>query len=189
MSATVNSETFSSYFSGAPVFEIAGFTHPVKDLYLEDVLGSVDYVPDWGKQGRGRRGQQTEEDSDEDREEREWKEKYETNGLNEGAVAALNASYKSDKGIDYSLLAAVVKYICRKEDEGAILIFMPGVMEIKKCIDTIRSEVPRDCGRMEILPLHANLSSKEQSSVFKKMVNGVRKVVVATNIAETSITM
>jgi len=38
MSATINAELFSGYFSGCPVLMIPGFTHPVTEFYLEDVL-------------------------------------------------------------------------------------------------------------------------------------------------------
>ncbi|CAM9660312.1 unnamed protein product [Chrysoparadoxa australica] len=42
---------------------------------------------------------------------------------------------------------------------------------------------------LEVFPLHSSLSSREQRAIFKKMPRGVRKVVVSTNIAETSITI
>lgn len=45
MSATINQQTFVNYFGGAPVIEIPGFTHPVEDLYIEDVIGSLKYSP------------------------------------------------------------------------------------------------------------------------------------------------
>ena len=61
---------------------------------------------------------------------------------------------------------------------------MPGVAEIKSTIDALRSANLRDC---TILPLHANLSNNEQKQVFTKTSG--RKVVVATNVAETSITI
>ena len=56
--------------------------------------------------------------------------------------------------------------------------------EIKSTIDALRAANLRDC---TILPLHANLSNNEQKQVFTKTLG--RKVVVATNVAETSITI
>ncbi|KAG8985528.1 hypothetical protein FRB90_004651, partial [Tulasnella sp. 427] len=53
MSATINQKTFVDYFGGAPVIEIPGFTHPVRDLYLEDLLQVVSYRP---ASRRGRAG-------------------------------------------------------------------------------------------------------------------------------------
>jgi HrpA-like RNA helicase len=44
MSATLNADAFSSYFGGGPVIKIPGFTHPVKELYLEDALQLTRYT-------------------------------------------------------------------------------------------------------------------------------------------------
>ena len=41
MSATLDADKFSRYFGGAPVISIPGFTHPVKELYLEDLYSMV----------------------------------------------------------------------------------------------------------------------------------------------------
>jgi HrpA-like RNA helicase len=81
----------------------------------------------------------------------------------------------------------VVKHIVDTADtpSGAILIFMPGVMEIKQCISELEST---RLGNVAILPLHANLSSEEQRRVFQSTAPR-RKVVVATNVAETSVTI
>lgn len=38
MSATLNAEQFSEYFGGCPMLHIPGFTYPVKEYYLEDVV-------------------------------------------------------------------------------------------------------------------------------------------------------
>jgi HrpA-like helicases len=38
MSATLNAEKFSQFFGGAPILHIPGFTYPVQEYYLEDVL-------------------------------------------------------------------------------------------------------------------------------------------------------
>ncbi|RUP47115.1 P-loop containing nucleoside triphosphate hydrolase protein [Jimgerdemannia flammicorona] len=63
-----------------------------------------------------------------------------------------------------------------------------GLMEIKRCIDTLESSLPRS-NQYQILPLHASLSPQEQNKVFKPAPKGARKIVVATNVAETSITI
>ncbi|KAI9100636.1 P-loop containing nucleoside triphosphate hydrolase protein [Phlyctochytrium arcticum] len=202
MSATVNSELFSSYFGRAPVFKIPGFTFPVKDVYLEESLKMIDYrprnVPPYRKGGT-RAGNDDPRDGGAAGGDEAWLQEYEASGMGEGALAVLAAANAGNQPIDYDLIAAMVRHIClttATEDTssgslGAILVFLPGVMEIKKCMDLILSECGgrAECGRLEVLPLHANLTSKEQSAVFKKMAKGVRKVVVATNIAETSITI
>ena len=63
---------------------------------------------------------------------------------------------------------------------GGILIFLPGVQEIRQCINAIRSVV--NDSHAEIFPLHANLTSEEQSRVFKRGVKW--KIIAATNVAE-----
>lgn len=60
---------------------------------------------------------------------------------------------------------------------------LPGVAEIKSCMDAIRQKARN----VDIFPLHANLSNAEQKQVFAKTKR--RKVVVATNVAETSVTI
>lgn len=61
-------------------------------------------------------------------------------------------------------------------------------MEIRRCIETMQSVLGRS-EDYEILPLHANLSPQEQTQVFKPVPRNVFKIVVATNVAETSITI
>ena len=89
--------------------------------------------------------------------------------------------------IDYALVAATVRHIVKTADTdiGAVLVFMPGVMEIRQCVSELQSTA---LGSVEILPLHANLSSAEQKRVFLSTAPK-RKIVVATNVAETSVTI
>ncbi|KAJ3286106.1 hypothetical protein HDU79_006744 [Rhizoclosmatium sp. JEL0117] len=182
MSATIDSETFSGYFGGAPVLQIPGFTHPVTDLYLEDVLRLTKYVPETR---RARIVQKS--DSANTKEEIEaLRTSYESMSLEPKAVTWLLKESAFD-AVDYSLVAATVKYIheTNQGDDGAVLVFLQGAMEIKRCIDAIREAVDG----VECLPLHAQLSPKEQGLVFRRVKKGLRKVVVATNVAETSITI
>lgn len=46
MSATLNADLFSRYFGNAPTIEIPGFTHPVTEHYLEDIIEMTQYVLD-----------------------------------------------------------------------------------------------------------------------------------------------
>jgi len=106
--------------------------------------------------------------------------------LDESSQRALEIISASDR-IDYGLTAAIVKYITQTatNDNGAILIFMPGVMEIRQCVSELQNA---QLGSVEILPLHANLTSAEQKRVFLS-TKPKRKIVVATNVAETSVTI
>jgi ATP-dependent RNA helicase DHX57 len=90
--------------------------------------------------------------------------------------------------INYDLVNQTVKEIDAElsylKQDGGVLIFMPGVVEINRTLDSLRS-IPN----LHVLPLHASLQSVEQRRVFPHAPAGKRKVVVATNVAETSITI
>jgi len=72
-----------------------------------------------------------------------------------------------------------------EEPEGHVLIFMPGAYEIGQTIRALSSRLSSN--RFELLPLYSDLSVAEQDRVFAK--GGRRKVIVATNVAETSLTI
>ena len=75
---------------------------------------------------------------------------------------------------------------------GAILIFLPGQMEITRLIrkcEQSRLLEEADVGKLQFLPLYGALSSNDQRKIFARAPPGVRKIVVATNIAETSVTI
>ncbi|CAH0053373.1 unnamed protein product [Clonostachys solani] len=90
--------------------------------------------------------------------------------------------------INYSLIVEAVKAIDYElgyeKKSGGILIFLPGVGEINQACNALRSITS-----LHVLALHASLETREQKRVFAKPPPGKRKVVVATNVAETSITI
>ena len=89
-------------------------------------------------------------------------------------------------GINYDLIAATVEAIHYElgMQTGSILIFLPGVVEINRTVDLLRR-----ISNIYPLPLHASLTSAEQRRVFLDGPKGQRKVIAATNVAETSITV
>lgn len=85
------------------------------------------------------------------------------------------------------ILNRVETAILTDRKSGDILIFLPGERSIRVCIQSLQiSSVKK---RLWILPLYGMLAKEEQERVFKKTPFGKTKVVVATNIAETSITI
>lgn len=89
--------------------------------------------------------------------------------------------------LDYTLAAAsVVREIVESKQTGDILIFMPRQQEILNTIENIKRITSST--NLEILPLYGVLPPEEQQKVFQSFA-GKRKVIVATNIAETSITI
>jgi ATP-dependent helicase HrpA len=76
-----------------------------------------------------------------------------------------------------------VDELCRL-GQGDVLVFLPGEREIRDCAEALRKQHPP---HVEILPLFARLSVEEQDRVFK--TTNARRIVLATNVAETSLTV
>ncbi|ELR73601.1 ATP-dependent helicase HrpB [Fulvivirga imtechensis AK7] len=72
-----------------------------------------------------------------------------------------------------------------RENEGDTLVFLPGEGEIKKCEEALRRELPQ----FAIHPLYGKLPQNKQYAAIMPNKNGQRKVVLATSIAETSLTI
>ncbi|GAA4682088.1 ATP-dependent RNA helicase HrpA [Nocardioides nanhaiensis] len=71
-----------------------------------------------------------------------------------------------------------------QEGPGDVLVFLPGEREIRDTADALA-----DLPRTEVLPLYSRLSAAEQHRVFSSHGNATRRVVLATNVAETSLTV
>ncbi|KAI0652536.1 P-loop containing nucleoside triphosphate hydrolase protein [Trametes meyenii] len=167
MSATINHEVFVEYFNNAPLLTIPGFTHPVEDLYLEDYLPRLNYHHSSARSSR--KGRVADEEDD-------------NSGVDESTQAAIRTIMRSDS-FDYDLIAAMVDHIVSTAPKrGGILIFLSGVQEIRQCMERLKN-VPNS----RVLPLHANLSSDEQRLVFAPTSEW--KIIVSTNVAETSVTI
>jgi ATP-dependent RNA helicase HrpB len=71
--------------------------------------------------------------------------------------------------------------------DGDVLAFLPGAAEIRRVIGTLGERLPTD--RYALLPLYGDLPSRDQDAVLRPDARGRRKIIVATNIAETSLTI
>ena len=92
-------------------------------------------------------------------------------------------SNAEDEDIEAAILDAVDD-LSRDRTGGDILVFLPGEREIRETAEALRKHHPSGT---EILPLFARLSFEEQDRVFKP--HGNRRIVLATNVAETSLTV
>lgn len=75
---------------------------------------------------------------------------------------------------------------------GDILVFLTGQEEIETCHEMLQDRVKRLGSKLKellILPVYANLPSDMQAKIFEPTPPNSRKVVLATNIAETSVTI
>lgn len=93
---------------------------------------------------------------------------------------------KTQRETDRDLMEAIVDAVdelCR-EGPGDVLVFLPGEREIRDAAEALRKHHPP---HTEILPLFARLSAAEQERVFRP--SNARRIVLATNVAETSLTV
>jgi len=107
--------------------------------------------------------------------------------LSEGQSFPVEVSYLSlpDLRPVTAQAAAAVERILKNGDPGDILVFMPGRGEINGTLDALRGLNTQE--RVACIPLHGELEPQEQDRAFAP--NALRKVIVATNVAETSITI
>jgi ATP-dependent RNA helicase DHX36 len=92
--------------------------------------------------------------------------------------------------IGFNLIEAVLCHICRKERPGAVLVFMTGWDDISCLKDQLKAHpLLGDPNRVLLLACHGSMATAEQRLIFEKPPPNVRKVVLATNMAEASITI
>ncbi len=151
-SATIDPESFSKHFGGAPIIEVSGRTYPVEVRYRP--LVAEDQGDDADDESDSRTGDSGNAADDRD--------------TLQGITDALDE--------------------LAQEDPGDVLVFLSGENEIRDAQDAIEGK--RYPGT-EVLPLYGRLSAADQHRVFeRRSTPGIRRrVVLATNVAETSLTV
>ncbi|KAG7032056.1 DExH-box ATP-dependent RNA helicase DExH5, mitochondrial, partial [Cucurbita argyrosperma subsp. argyrosperma] len=197
MSATLDAELFSSYFGGAQIIYIPGFTHPVKTHFLEDILEMTGYrltpynqIDDYGPEKTWKMSKQAPR-----------KRKTQIASTVQDALMAADFneySLQTQESLScwnpdclgFNLIEFLLVSICESEMPGAILVFMTGWDDISSLKEKLQSHpLLGDPTRVMLLACHGSMASSEQRLIFTEPDKGVRKVVLATNIAETSITI
>ncbi|XP_024015493.1 DExH-box ATP-dependent RNA helicase DExH7, chloroplastic isoform X2 [Eutrema salsugineum] len=210
MSATVDADLFSKYFAHCPVITAEGRTHPVTTHFLEEIYERTRYLlaPDSPAALRSDSSIRDKLGSVNDRRGQKnlvlagWGDDYllSEDCLNPFYVSSNYTSYSdqtqqnlkrlNEDAIDYELLEELICHIDDTCKEGAILVFLPGVSEIHMLLDRLAASYRfRGPAADWLLPLHSSIASTEQKKVFLRPPEDLRKVIVATNIAETSITI
>ena len=143
-SATIDPESFSRHFGGAPIIEVSGRTFPV-DIRYRPLVGEA---------------------MDED----------------DGEADEPAADLDPIEGIESAL-----REIAR-DDAGDVLVFLPSEADIRDAQDQLQGKLGLST---EILPLYGRLSAADQHRVFERSTRPgtKRRVVLATNVAETSLTV
>lgn len=111
----------------------------------------------------------------------------------EGRMFPIDVFYALDPVPDYvQATIDTIKKIHRTEPAGDILAFLTGQDDIDTVVRALINEArqqPRDAMRMRVLSMHGSLPRSEQLKVFERTSRSTRKIVVATNIAEASVTI
>lgn len=94
----------------------------------------------------------------------------------------------SEENIDHDLMLALVKHIHLNLPKGSILIFLPGYEDIVNLRDKILASTDMNTPKYQIFTLHSNMQTLDQKKVFNPLPSA-RKIIISTNIAETSITI
>ena len=171
-SATIDADRFSSHFNGAPVIEVSGRTFPVEIRYRP--LGAAGF-----RAKESAEADNAQFDLDDDtifgiaR-----KAKTEARWLEED---------DEEEAIEEAIMDAADDLL--RQGDGDILVFLPGEREIRDVADHLRKYQGRSAKlkHIEVLPLFARLSIEDQQKIFKS--HSLRRIVLATNVAETSLTV
>nr|WP_221189524.1 DUF3418 domain-containing protein [Microbacterium proteolyticum] len=186
-SATIDPESFARHFAAAPtepggdpvpapVIEVSGRTYPVE----------IRYRPSGGDADAG-------ENTDDDGTDAPASGGREASGpqrVRPSTRPAPKAGRSDDDVDEVGAVVAALRELDR-ESAGDVLVFFPGEAEIRDAADAIRGAYQKDAAPTEVLPLFGRLSAAEQHRVFERSsVAGVRRrVILATNVAETSLTV
>lgn len=171
MSATIESNLFSTYFNNAPVINVHGRLFDVEVKYLDDILNMTGYMP--------KKMQTFMQEND-----------AISCHKNDRTMIAYHMTKKQNaQDIDHELLHALIVFIHETQRfDGGILVFLPGyddIMAQKEYIETRAT-----FGSCQLFVLHSGMNNiTDQGRVFDTMPHGTRKIILSTNIAETSITI
>lgn len=187
MSATVDAQRFSSYLDNAPIISVPGRTFPVEAKFLEDAIELTGHTNE-DAQAQTPGGE--EEDEAEAEGQSKPKDAQQLAAYSKRTRNTL-ASYDEYR-IDFSLIVKLLEKVAYARDyerySKAVLVFLPGIAEIRQLNDMLQGH-PSFLKGWRIHPLHSTFSSEDQQAAFEVPPQGVRKIVLATNIAETGITI
>jgi len=159
-SATIDPGSFSRHFDDAPIIEVSGRTFPVEVRFRPLVADAA-----------------AELDEDDDG--------FDTRPPSSGATQPTKGAAVDRDPIEG--INAALDELAR-EGTGDVLVFLSGEAEIRDAEDAIRG---RNLPNTEVLPLYGRLSAADQHRVFQPSTQAGtrRRIVLATNVAETSLTV
>ncbi|XP_006739106.1 ATP-dependent RNA helicase TDRD9-like [Leptonychotes weddellii] len=169
MSATINCKEFADYFAvpvqnkmnPAYVFEVEGKPHSIEEYYLDD-LGHIHH---------GRLPPCVLE------------EPVIPKDIYEVAVSLIQMFDDLDVKERGSKTWSGAQFVLER---SSVLVFLPGLGEINYMHELLTNMVHK---RLQVYPLHSSVTLEEQNNVFLSPVPGYRKIILSTNIAESSVTV
>jgi len=211
MSATADSSKFSSYFKHCPVVNIPGRVFPVKVYNIEDIVEATGYTIEEDSPYALRYDQVVQEESTQVEITHKGGEghKMDLYWTKQDASTVDRSGLDADKyklktrstvtrmypdRVNMEIIVELLKFLDSDPEmsrvEGAVLIFLPGLAHIQELYELLTSDRQfADANVYQIVALHSVLSSQDQGRAFNIPPRGVRKIVIATNIAETGITI
>jgi HrpA-like RNA helicase len=202
-----------------PHFHIPGLSYPVEEVFLETIIDKTSYKisadspyaifhpkssSEGGSKGKGRSFRakggrnglknmlvhMSEEGFDADQDDPDilrMRKRYPE--VKDSTLRTL--LMLDEQALNYELLENTVMYIDSFCEPGAILVFLPGMAEITTLFNqlTANPKVAGNRSGYRLCPVHSMLPAKEQAAIFRNYGSRVRKIILATNIAETSITI
>ncbi|XP_077395488.1 ATP-dependent RNA helicase TDRD9 isoform X2 [Festucalex cinctus] len=173
MSATINCRQFAEYFSTpvrgkmspAYVFEVEGAPYGIEDFYLDDLEDLCLYTV------------QSELDS------ARLDDPYISTEMYNLAIYLID---NFDKMEGENTSAAEKEGGMSLSERGSVLVFLPGLYEIRYMQQALSALGNK---RLQVFALHSTVTMEEQYGVFLPPVPGYRKVILSTNIAESSVTV
>ncbi|OAR02589.1 hypothetical protein LLEC1_00327 [Akanthomyces lecanii] len=188
MSATVDADRFSAYLGGAPILNVPGRTFPVEVRYLEDAIELTGYTP---PNSAGDKMVDLDDDvgeADSDAPKSEILQSLTAYSPKTRSTLSKLDEYQ----IEFDLIVQLIARVATDENlqiySNAILVFLPGIAEIRTLNDMLLGD-PRFAKEWLVYPLHSTIATDDQESAFLIPPPGMRKIVLATNIAETGITI
>jgi len=169
-SATIDPESFARHFGGAPVIEVSGRSYPVEIRYRplldEDAEGDTDVDASAAPRS--------------------------STPPRDSAPAGDSAPPRGRGARD--LMEGILDALeeLEREPDGDVLVFLSGETEIRDAQDAVSGWAAHRAraGAVEVVPLYGRLTPEEQHRVFRTPPPGTRRrVVLATNVAETSLTV
>ncbi|KAI9851725.1 MAG: hypothetical protein M1838_002940 [Thelocarpon superellum] len=194
MSATVDAQRFSTYLDQAPILNVPGRTFAVETRFLEDAVELTGYAANGGglREERMADADDAEEEIGQDGQGTVGATRSVKDLTRYSEDTRLALSQMDEYRIDYDLVTALIEKVARDESlcqySSAILVFLPGMAEIRRLNEMLLGH-PAFITGWYVYPLHSTIASDEQEQAFLVPPPGIRKIVLATNIAETGITI